>query len=335
MPAAHQYIERESGAIRQERLFNDALVRFLYHPVREKAPLLFRKLTEARLSSWLGFLHFDQALGARVLGNRRFIRESGIDFRECLEPPHSFNTARKVFERRIRYWECRPLPDDPQAVVSPADGRILIGSFRDTSSLHLKDKFFHFDELLGPDQKRWINAFHDGDFCILRLTPDKYHYNHTPVTGVVVDFYELEGDYHSCNPAAVVRMATPYSKNRRVVTVIDTDVQGGSRVGLVAMIEIVALMIGDIVQCYSRERYANPSPIYPSLFLERGCPKSLFRPGSSTDVLIFQQERIRFARDLLENQRRTDVRSRFSTGFGRPLAETELRVRSLIGHPHF
>jgi phosphatidylserine decarboxylase len=331
MRTAHQYIERGSGVVREERLFSDWIVRFLYNPVREKAPLIFRKLTEARASSWLGFLNYDMTLGARILGNRQFLRESGIDFRECLESPDYFDSARKVFERKIRYWECRPLPADPRAVVSPADARILIGSFRHTSLLYLKEKFFRFEELLGQDKRHWQAAFQEGDFCIFRLTPDKYHYNHTPVAGEVVDFYELDGDYHSCNPGAVVRMSTPYSKNRRVVTLIDTDVEGGSQVGLVAMIEVVALMIGDIVQCYSRERYADPVPIWPVMFVDRGCPKSLYRPGSSTDVLIFQKDRVTFAPDLLENQQRRDVNSRFSAGFGDPLVETEVQVRSLIG----
>ena len=102
--------------------------------------------------------------------------------------------------------------------------------------------------------EEWLRAFRKADFAILRLTPDKYHYNHTPVAGRVVKIYPISGEYHSCNPAAVVTVVTPYSKNKRVVTIIDTDVPGGTGVGLVAMIEIVALMIGDIVQAVQRDR---------------------------------------------------------------------------------
>jgi phosphatidylserine decarboxylase len=127
-----------------------------------------------------------------------------------------------------------------------------------------------------------------------------------------------------------VQVVTPYSKNRRVVTVIDTDVAGGTGVGLVAMIEVVAPMIGDVVQCYSAERYADPQPLRAGIFLARGAPKSRYHPGSSTDVLLFQEGRIRFAADLLANQLRTDVPSRFSLGFAHPLAETEVKARSLI-----
>ena len=198
-----------------------------------------------------------------MAGNRRFLRECGVDLAECLDPPESLDTARKVFERRIRYWECRPLPADPAAVVSPADARVIVGSFAETDALYLKEKFFSFAELLGEDQAGWQAVFAGGDFAVFRLTPDKYHYNHIPVAGEVVDIYELDGTFHSCNPQAVVTLATPYSKNRRVVTVIDTDVAGGSRVGRVAMIEVVALMIGEVVQCYSDTRYDAPQPLHP------------------------------------------------------------------------
>jgi len=67
--------------------------------------------------------------------------------------------------------------------------------------------------------------FAGGDFAVCRLTPDKYHYNHLPVSGRIVDIYEVDGCHHSCNPLASVAVASIYSKNRRVVTVIDTDVR--------------------------------------------------------------------------------------------------------------
>ena len=333
MSLAHQYIERFSGRVCDEKLFGDRLVRFLYHPLRERAPALFNLVTGAAGSAALAFFNYDLALASKVSGNRRFLRECGIDLAECLDPPGELDTARKVFERRIRYWECRPLPEDPRAIVSPADARVIVGSFAETSQLFLKDKFFAFEELLGRDQKGWQAVFAGGDFTVFRLTPDKYHYNHAPVSGQVVDIYELDGTFHSCNPQAVVALATPYSKNRRVVTMIDTDVEGGSQVGRVAMIEVVAMMIGEVEQCYSAERYDDPRPLQPGLFLRKGQPKSLYRPGSSTDVLIFEPGRVRFAEDLLRNQRRSDVSSRFSLGFGRPLVETEVAVRSLLAWP--
>ncbi len=330
MQAQHQYIERDSGVVRTEKLFGDRLIRLLYNEVRENAPLLFRLFTSGRISSLLGFINFDAPLAGGFTGNRRFLVECGVDLSECLQPPEFFNTPRKVFERQIRYETCRPMPDDPGAVVSPADSRTLIGSFRESSMLFLKEKFFDYEEFLGRDKIEWLRAFSGGDFAIFRLTPDKYHYNHTPVAGRVADFFEIAGGYHSCNPGAVVQVVTPYSKNKRVVTIIDTDVPGGTGVGLVAMIEVVAMMIGDIAQCYSAERYDNPLSVKEGMFLRKGAPKSLYRPGSSTDVLIFQQGRVNFAEDLVNNMFTTKAGSRFSHGFGRPLVETDIKLRSLV-----
>ena len=315
--------------MRCERLLGDGLVRLLYNRVREQSPKLFHALTSARASSWLAHINYDSALSTRLSGAGRFLRSLGVDTDELLDPPESLNTPRKVFERRICYEDFRPLAGARQ-VASPADSRVLVGSLQDTSALYLKEKFFSYKELLGETKTRWLKAFKGGDYAVFRLTPEKYHYNHVPVSGRVVDYYEIEGAHHSCNPRAVVSLVTPFSKNRRAVTIIDSDTQGGSRVGLVAMIEVVALMIGEIVQNYSQEAYDHPQAMTPGMLLKKGKPKSLFRPGSSTVVLLFQPGRVSFSQDLVLNQLRSGIPSRFSAGFGRPLVETEVLVRSSV-----
>ncbi len=333
MELTHQYIDRTSGRVCNEPLFGDRIVRWLYHPLRENAPGLFRLITGPRTSALLGLLNYDLALSSRICGNSSFLREVGGDLGECLDPPHTLNTARKVFERKIRYWSCRALPMEPEAIVSPADARVIVGSLAQHQQFEIKGKFFSIDELLGSDSP-WVKTFYDGDFAIFRLTPDKYHYNHLPVSGQIIDIYDVDGVFHSCNPQAMVTEVTPLSKNRRVVTIIDTDVPGGSQVGKVAMLEIVALMIGDIVQCYSAERYDNPQPLSKGMFVVKGAPKSLYRPGSSTDVVMFEKGRVRFADDLINNQQRRDVSSRFCLGFKQPLVETDIQVRSLLAWPN-
>ena len=143
----------------------------------------------------------------------------------------------------------------------------------------------------------------------------------------------IEGRFHSCNPNATVRLLTPHSKNRRVVTVLDTNCAGGTGVGRVAIIEVVALMVGQIEQRYSEHKYDDPLPLSKGMMLQIGSPKALFRPGSSTVVLLFEPERIRFAKDLRQNQQRTGVHSRYSIPFGQVLVETDVMVRSLLATP--
>src|SRR5262249_57870584 len=127
-----------------------------------------------------------------------------------------------------------------------------------------------------------------------------------------------------------ISLITPYSKNRRVVTILETDVPGGSHIGLVAIIEVVALMVGRVEQRYSDDRYDCPRSILPGMFLKRGQPKSLFRPGSSTVILLFQKGRVDFVADLILNRFRLGVQSRYSIGFDQPIVETEVAVRSAL-----
>jgi phosphatidylserine decarboxylase len=327
----HQYIDRETERVITEPLIADPLIQRLYSRTRENAPLLFRAATSRRMSAILGFLNFDLPLTGRGQNSLDRLKSMGIDPSECLDRPDNLNTARKLFERKIRYWQCRPMPREADRIASPADARMIAGSFNHHAALFLKEKFFSYNELIGADKPRWRRAFERGDFALFRLTPDKYHYNHMPVSGRIKDIYEISGRCHSCNPGAVVSMVTPFSKNRRVITVIDTDVPGGTGVGLVAMIEIVAMMIGDIVQCYSTRAYDDPRELCAGMFVERGCPKSLYRPGSSVDVLIFQRGRVAFSADILANLRRKDVTSRYTRNFRVPLVETDVKVRSEIG----
>ncbi len=326
----HQYIERETSLVRDEKIFGHRVVNFIYSEVRENARTLFRALTSARMTGLLGRFNYDSVLGSKITGTRGLFKALEVDLSECVEAPQFLDTARKIFERQIKYWETRPMPNDLRAVVSPSDSRMLIGSFSETSQLFLKNKFFCFEELLGKDKGVWRTFFEGGDWAVFRLTPEKYHYNHVPVSGKVVDIYQLDGACHSCNPEAIIAVATPFSKNKRVVTIIDTDVEGGTGAGLIAMVEVAALLIGDIEQCYCEHRYNYPQWITKGMFLRAGRPKSLYHPGSSTNVLVFEKDRVEFCKDLIRNMHRSDATSIFSTGFGRPLVETEVKVRSQI-----
>ncbi|MFH0996487.1 MAG: phosphatidylserine decarboxylase [Pseudomonadota bacterium] len=327
----HQYIVRETGSVQTETLCADPMIARMYCSMREKAPWLFNVLISRGFSKVLAWMHYDMHhdLTRKQIG--RAMQELGIDPKEIANDVSCYRSLRDIFERKIRYTDFRPMPDSPDAILSPADARVLIGSFSTTSAVFIKENFFDFAELIGMDRPNWLSRFEHGDFAVFRLTPDQYHYNHVPVSGDVVDHYEISGRYHSCNPGAVVREVTPLSKNRRIVTVIDTDTGTGTRIGCVAMIEVVAMMIGDIVQCYSETAYDDPKAVTPGMSLKKGQPKSLFRPGSSTTVLIFEKDRIQFSEDLWRNMFRRNVSSRFSQGFGMPLVETDVRVRSEIG----
>ena len=323
----HQYVERDTGRVVDERIFGDSIISQIFNPLIEDSSALYRAVTSKRLSKILAWAAFDSVLGSRLTGAGKFLKNAGINEHECLGPAYMLDTPRKIFERKIRYWEVRPMPEDESQVVSPADSKMLAGSFKEGPGVFLKEKLFSFEELIG--RRHWLKPFSSGDFAVFRLTPEKYHYTHCPVSGLVRDFYEIDGRMNSCNPGAVMRISKAYSKNKRVVTIIDTDVPGGTGVGLVGMIEIVALMVGNIRQAYSTTKYYYPKDIIKGMKIERGQPKALFVPGSSTVLLLFEEGRIRFHDDIISNMHK-EASSRFSFGFGKQVVETEVAVRSGI-----
>ena len=257
----HQYIDRNSLEVITEKPIGDRTIQFLYNTLRENTPAMFRALTSGKMSSLLGYFHYDM-LGRTSKNGHELFSRFGADWQECVEPMAFYDSHRKFFERQIRYWETRPMNRRPTTIVSPADARVLIGSFAETSSLFIKDKFFDLEELLAPDSS-WHHRFKGGDFAVFRLTPDKYHYNHVPVNGPGNCHLPGRRPLSLLQPIRSYRHRLPLFKKQTGVTIIDTDVVGGTAIGLVAMVEIVALMIGDIVQSYSDERYDNPQDIRP------------------------------------------------------------------------
>src|SRR5262249_50264137 len=93
---SHQYIERNSGIIADEKLFGDRILSFLYSNVREHAPSLFRLLTQHRVSNLLASANFDLPFAPALLGSRKFLQSCGINLEECLENPRGFRTPRAI-----------------------------------------------------------------------------------------------------------------------------------------------------------------------------------------------------------------------------------------------
>jgi hypothetical protein len=75
----------------------------------------------------------------------------------------------------------------------------------------------------------------------------------------------------------VVTLVTPYSKNKRIVT-IATPMWRVFAGRLGCEIEVVALMIGDITQCYSSEGYDNPTAGDAWIIPATGSPEKFVSP---------------------------------------------------------
>ncbi len=144
----HQYIERNTRQVNTENLYGNQAIQFLYSDIREQSPWLFRRMTSARVSRFLGYINYNGILADRMKDHLNLQSILNINGDECVDPPEKLDSLRKIFERKICYWQCRPMPNDPLAIIAPADSRMLCGSFAETSSIFIKAKFFDYEEMI-------------------------------------------------------------------------------------------------------------------------------------------------------------------------------------------
>ncbi len=87
----------------------------------------------------------------------------------------------------------------------------------------------------------------------------------------------------------MLSLASPYSKNKRILTIIDTDVPGATGVGLIAMIEVVALMIGDIASATAKKNTKIHGTSSPVCFSGVAVPKVYFARAAARRCCSFKK----------------------------------------------
>ena len=82
----HQYIDRDTRRVMDERLYGDRVIAYFYSSVREQAPVLFRALSTPHITDLLSLVNYELPGLSRIVGAGRFARDLGVDLSECVEP---------------------------------------------------------------------------------------------------------------------------------------------------------------------------------------------------------------------------------------------------------
>jgi phosphatidylserine decarboxylase len=272
-----KFFNRYTGRVEREQVYGAAWMRWTYcNPFGRMALEAFVK--RPLFSRWYGWRMNRSASRNKVLP---FIRNFGLDANEFAEPPESFRTFNEFFYRRLKP-AARPVDNDPNAVVFPADGRHL--GFPDASQIEgvfVKGQRFDLERLL--DNADLAARYASGTLVLSRLCPVDYHRFHFPLAGRPSETKLLNGPLYSVNPIALRRNLSYLWENRRTFTTFETE-----RFGTVLLLEIGATNVGSIVQTY-----------HPGTTVAKGDEKGYFRFGGSSTLLLFEPGRVRLAADLV------------------------------------
>jgi phosphatidylserine decarboxylase len=185
----------------------------------------------------------------------------------------------------------------------------------------IKGREFSIKRLLGDaypeDAPRYENG---GGLGIFRLAPQDYHRFHIPVDGIMGKPKLIEGEYYTVNPMAIRSALDVYGENVRIIVPIDSE-----KHGRVMVICVGAMMVGStVITRQEGERVGRAEEL------------GYFKFGGSTIVLLFEEGKMVFDDDLVDNSNgalETLVSCSLSyMGFPCELTWRQIRVGMSVGH---
>ena len=209
-----------------------------------------------------------------------FVRHNHIPMHEVAIPPNGFKCFNDFFIRRLKPG-ARPIADEPDALISPADSRLRVFGLTSQTVLEIKETRLTLEQLVGDAS---VARRFSGGMCLqFRLAPCDYHRFGFITEGVQGPMHSMGGKLYSVSPLALVHRPGIWGQNYRQWCIIETP-----KLESVLEIDVGATGVGSIVQHYPR---GGPC--------RRGAEKGYFQLGGSTVLIILQSGRFALDDDIL------------------------------------
>lgn len=250
---------------------------------------LQRLLPRRRLSDLVGWLTRREAGPLTHLAIAAFVRTFAVDMRDAAEPRlAAYPSFNQFFTRALRAG-ARPLPDDPQAFVSPADGTLSeFGDLHADRLLQAKGQQYSLLEFLDGDEALAVRL-RGGRFATVYLAPNNYHRVHLPWSGTPRVLRHVPGDLYSVNATTARLLPRLFCRNERMIIACEDDDRW------FVLVLVGALNVGSIDVVVPTPAGASNRP-WPTIAphrslaldgprLERGAEIGRFNMGSTVVVL--------------------------------------------------
>ena len=272
-----QYINRESGEIKTEKVAGEAWLKWLYYnPLGETALHTFvKRKAISDLYGWLMDTHWS------TNKIEPFINEFGID--TTIIQNNHYNTFNEFFTRKLKP-SARPVNRDSNIVVSPGDGKLL--AYQSIKNRDFIVKGYRFDVATFLHNDSLAALYNDGSIILLRLCPTDYHRYHFPLDGTVSPTVKINGSLFSVSPFALRTLPDIFLLNKREYIIL-----ANRRFGDVIISEIGATLVGSIVQTFKGNRVV------------KGEEMGYFKFGGSSIILLFKKDAVQLDNDLIKNTR--------------------------------
>lgn len=230
---------------------------------------------------------------------RKFSKFYHINLDEIQGKIEDYKTFNDFFARALKKGT-RPTDNNPDSIISPADGRISqYGNLLKNAQLQAKGHYFSTDALLGDEKDAAL--FDDGKFITVYLSPSDYHRVHMPFAGKLTKMTYIPGEFFSVNPLYTRNIPELLARNERVVCLFNTALgkMAVVFVGATIVRSVTTTWAGIVTPREAREiytvEYADKNITYA-----KGDEIGKFTMGS-TVICLFEKDKIKFENLILED----------------------------------
>ena len=204
---------------------------------------------------------------------KQFVNAYNVDVDEVLlSLPGGFESFNAFFIRELADG-ARPIAEDDNVIVSPADGTVsAAGVIEKDLIFQAKGLRYSLSELLATDTAE-ADAYIDGAFVTIYLAPYNYHRVHAPMSGELVTARYVPGDLFSVNAATVAQLPGLFARNERLVCHIKTST------GPLAIIFVGAMNVGSISTKWTGEMRPRKSGVVEQMQITTDKDELRFEKG--------------------------------------------------------
>jgi len=144
------------------------------------------------------------------------VRRYRVDMSEAAQnDPFAFPHFNAFFTRALKPG-ARSAPGNDATLSSPAEGRISqAGRIDDGRILQAKGRTYSVAELLADEKA--AEAYRDGHFVTVYLSPRDYHRVHMPLAGELIETVHVPGRLFSVAPGPVESIPRLFARNERLI----------------------------------------------------------------------------------------------------------------------
>lgn len=231
---------------------------------------------------------------------QQFIKHYNVNTKEMAGKIEDYKSFNAFFSRPLTA-DARPINPNTNVVTFPVDGKISqFGKIEDKFLFQAKNHYYTTEALLADSKE--AQAFKNGEFITIYLSPKDYHRVHLPFAGTLDKMIHVPGDLFSVNPFNAKHIPELFARNERVVCFFNTEI------GRMAVIFVGATIVRSISTAWAGTVAPNKNKDiavseYASrnLNFAKGDEIGKFFMGS-TVICLFEKNKIQFNEDMQSGQ---------------------------------